>query len=64
MLNSCINLTWRRASHCHTGECVEVAAHDGEILVRDSTQPQCAVLRYSAEEWQLFISQVRSGQFS
>jgi len=56
-------IAWMRASFCGTGECVEVASHDGVIVMRDSKQPVGPVLRYSSAEWQAFISGVKAGEF-
>ncbi len=56
--------TWRRASYCAAGECVEVAQRDGVIMLRDSTQPHGIVLRYAAEPWWSFVRNVRAGEFS
>ncbi len=54
---------WRRASFCYSGECVEVAAQDGMILLRDSREPHGSVLRYTADEWRAFVRGVRAGEF-
>jgi hypothetical protein len=56
--------TWRKASFCASGECVEVAQRDGAIILRDSTQPSDRMLRYDAGEWRSFIHSVKTGAFS
>ena len=56
--------SWRRSSFCYSGECVEVTASDGVILVRDSKQPGGAIQRYSADEWRSFVRAVKSGALS
>jgi hypothetical protein len=44
--------------------CVEVASlPDGEIGVRDSKNPDGAVLRFTADEWNAFLGGVRNGEF-
>lgn len=55
--------SWRRAAFCGTGECVEVAARDGLIMVRDSKDPDGAILRCSEQEWLAFVSGIKSGEF-
>lgn len=54
---------WRRSSRSYgAGECVEVAVRDGKRMdVRDSKNPQGAVLRVTGAEWMAFIRDVRSG---
>jgi hypothetical protein len=54
---------WRKSTLCFSGECVEVSAHDGMVLMRDSKNPLGDVLRYSADEWRSFVRAVQSGQF-
>lgn len=56
------SVVWRRSSFCQTGECVEVAALDGMILVRDSKRPE-PVLAYSSEEFRSFALAIRAGEY-
>lgn len=59
-------LEWHRSSYC-TGAnstCVEVAMQGGTVLVRDSKQPKGPVLRFTTDEWRLFVMAVASGEFS
>jgi len=59
-------LEWRKSSYC-TGAnttCVEVAMHGPTVLVRDSKQPEGPVLRFSSNEWRLFVRAVAAGEFS
>jgi hypothetical protein len=55
-------VTWRKASFCQAGECAEVAAEDGEILVRSTRQPG-AIVRLTAAEWQAFAKGIAAGEF-
>jgi hypothetical protein len=60
------DLTWRKSTHSGTngGDCVEVAdLADGGRAVRDSKNPQGAVLTFTRSEWQAFIAGVHDGQF-
>ena len=60
------DLRWRKASFSGNGggNCVEVASlADGMTAVRDSKNPDGAVLTFTAGEWQAFLSGVRAGEF-
>lgn len=54
---------WRRSSWSYgTGNCLEVAAqHGARVDVRDSKNPDGAVLRFASVEWNAFVAGVRSG---
>jgi hypothetical protein len=54
---------WRKASFCASRECVEVAQHEGMIVLRDSKEPRGRVLRYTADEWRSFVRGVKAGEF-
>jgi hypothetical protein len=55
---------WRRSSHSHqNGECVELAALDREIAVRDSKNPDGPRLVLSQEVWGSFTTAVSQGSF-
>jgi len=55
--------TWRRSSRSYgSGNCLEVMApHGARIDVRDSKNPDGAVLRFASAEWSAFVAGVRSG---
>jgi hypothetical protein len=58
---------WRKSSFSNGtgGACVEVANLDnGALGVRDSKDPQGAVLRLPVRAWQAFAAEVREGRFS
>ena len=58
-------LNWRTSSYSggNGGACVEVAAHDGMILVRDTTDHgRGPVSRYTPGQWRVFIAGVRDGR--
>ncbi len=54
---------WRRSTYCGSAACVEIAQQDGQILVRDSKDPNSAVLAFTQDEWSAFISGVNAGEF-
>lgn len=56
--------TWRKARRSvATGECVEVAPVAGNIVVRDSMNPDGLVLQYSAVSWRSFVTETKRGNF-
>lgn len=57
-------LTWLTASNA-TQSCVEVAhLEDGDVAVRDSKDHGSGpVLRYTAAEWDAFVTGIASGVF-
>jgi Domain of unknown function (DUF397) len=59
-----VQLAWRKASFCASGECVEVAQRDGEIILRDSTQPSGRMLHWGTGEWRAFVRTVKTGELS
>lgn len=56
-------LTWRTASRCAGGECVEVAQRDGVMMLRDSTQPRGTVLHCTGAEWRSLVGSIKAGSF-
>lgn len=60
------DLRWRKSSFSGNGgaSCVEVADHDGMILVRDTkNHGRGPVHRYTPDEWRAFVAGVRKGEF-
>ena len=57
---------WRRSSYCvgAATTCVEVATDATNVLVRDSKEPEGPVLRFSHDEWLMFVRGVVAGEFS
>ena len=53
-------LDWHRSSKCDAGACVEVAAVDAMVLIRDSAEPS-ALLAVSHGIWREFVSGVQAG---
>jgi hypothetical protein len=63
MINFTEDLRWRKAKRCASGNCVEAAPSDGQVLVRHSTNPD-VILAFTAEEWDAFVDGVKKGEFS
>lgn len=57
------SLTWRTALSCDGGECVQVAADQNVVLMRNSRQPGGPLLEYTVEEWHEFVSGIKKGDF-
>ncbi|MGY0059640.1 DUF397 domain-containing protein [Streptomyces sp. LZ34] len=58
-------LQWRKSSYSNGsgGNCVEMAGlASGGAAVRDSKQPERAVLAFSAHAWGDFVAVLRRGQ--
>ena len=59
------NLQWRKAKYsAGNGACVEVATSNGQILVRDSTDPGGPALRCSASAFWSLVHDIREGDLS
>jgi hypothetical protein len=54
---------WRKSSASGTSGCVEVAIIDQTVLMRDSKAPDRAWLRFSLQEWSMFLEAIRKGEF-
>lgn len=55
---------WRSAKRCTNGTCVEVAKVGDRYLMRDSKDPDGAILSFPEDEWESFIAGVKEGDFS
>ena len=65
-MNGSDGLRWRKStfSGANGGGCVEVADHDGMIMVRDTKDHgRGPVHRYTPDQWRGFIAGVRNGEF-
>jgi hypothetical protein len=58
------NLTWHKAQRStYDGQCVEIASAVGNIAIRDSKDPDGAILIYSSAEFSAFLDGVRNREF-
>ena len=58
-----VSVDWRTSKSCAGGNCIQVAAINGSIALRDSKDPNGPVLMYSTEEWQEFLAGAKNGDF-
>jgi Domain of unknown function (DUF397) len=60
-------INWRKSSFCHvSGDCLEVAAVDGTVLMRRTTSDGAIdgdILRLTSAEWNAFIKAVIGREF-
>jgi uncharacterized protein DUF397 len=61
--NTLTSAVWRKSSKSKDGECVEVAQVDDLVGVRDSKDPDGPVLRFTAEAFRDFVSDIKRGAF-
>lgn len=57
-------MAWRKASYSHAANnCVEFAAMDGVVHVRDSKQPNGPIITYAVADWHAFVDGAKKGKF-
>jgi hypothetical protein len=57
-------LNWRKARRSiSNGACVEVAAVEAAVLVRDSVNPAGGKIAYAPTAWQGFVDSAKAGKF-
>ena len=59
-------MDWRKSSYSNAngGQCVEVARNlPGVVAVRDSKDPDGAKLIFETDQWRVFTSDVKAGDF-
>lgn len=55
---------WIKSPVSAQDDCVEVAfLEDGDVLMRDSKDPDGTVLRFTRSEWDAFVEGVQMGAF-
>jgi hypothetical protein len=56
--------SWYKSTYsANDNACVEVCRTDGGMMVRDSKDPNGAVLTFTPDEWTAFISGVKHSEF-
>lgn len=57
-------LTWRTSSRsASNGACVEVAHNGGMVIIRDSKNPDGAIVRCTGANWGIFLERAKRGDF-
>jgi hypothetical protein len=56
-------MTWTRSTFCSESACIEVAAVDGTVMVRDGKRADGPHLSFSIAEWQAFCAGISHGDF-
>lgn len=58
-------MNWIKSSHCDTGACAQVARAKSQdvVFLRNSTDPNGPMLKFTSAEWTSFILDMRSGDF-
>lgn len=55
---------WRRSSACsEANNCVEVRVYHDRVQLRSSREPRGALLSFTVEEWEAFLSGAVLGEF-
>jgi hypothetical protein len=55
--------TWRKSSYSiNAGNCVELAAADDDVLLRDSKHPEAGHLTFTRAELAAFIAAASAGE--
>ncbi|MFH8403721.1 DUF397 domain-containing protein [Streptomyces sp. NPDC018019] len=59
-----MEIQWRKSSKSTDAEdnCVEIAMHEGEILMRESDAPD-AIVRTSRAKFRAFLAGAKEGEF-
>jgi hypothetical protein len=56
------NKRWRKSSYSGNGSCVEIADHEGVVLLRDTKDHgHGPVHRYTPADWRAFVAAVKTG---
>jgi hypothetical protein len=59
-----ITAIWRKSSYSgSSGDCVEVTQLSGGAAVRDSKDQPGPALKFTADEWRAFISDIKTGRY-
>jgi hypothetical protein len=60
---STVEHRWRKSSRSAWDNCVEVAEEAPGVLVRDSKDPDGAVVAFGAADWRAFLAALGNGAF-
>jgi hypothetical protein len=54
---------WQRSSFCQNGECLEITAHNGTVVMRNSAQPGAGYARFTPDEFTILLNAAKAGRF-
>jgi len=58
------DLQWRKSRRsANNGACVEAAAADGYVIIRDTIDRNGPYVKYSGGAWRRFVANARVGRF-
>jgi len=58
-----VHLEWYKSSFCAAGECVEIAAHEDVVIMRNSSRPEAGSIYLSPIEFSSFVRAAKAGEF-
>ena len=61
--SQCVEVAFQRSRSCDSNACVEVGHTPGEVLVRDSKDPDGPRLHLSPSQWSAFLAGLQAGEF-
>jgi len=53
-------LNWRKSTQSNSGGCLEAAAADGMVFLRDSKRPDGPIMQISGPAWLVFVAELRA----
>ena len=57
-------VAWKKSTQSNgSGNCVEVAVTPDGVLIRDSKDPEGAILTFTPAEWRAFVGGAKDGEF-
>jgi hypothetical protein len=57
------SIDWYKSSLCYNSECVEIAIHDGTVLMRSSAASESAYVHFTRQEFGEFLNEAKAGKF-
>jgi hypothetical protein len=54
--------TWRKSNRCESQQCVEIAQVNGQMAIRNSTDPERYIV-FGTAAWRGFMITLRSGEW-
>ena len=58
-----VHLNWQKSTLCAAGECVEIAAHEDVVIMRNSSCPEAGYIYLSPTEFGDFVRAAKAGEY-